>query len=477
MIKTKKNLSSEETTDSIELQQPDTSPEQLESATEKQEHDPDIDGGYVWIILFACVLFNFCTWGMNSGFAIYFANYLSQGTFKGADKMDYSYIGGMAFGVGIFFSPVITVLMGVLGFRSVLIIGNCLQFASLMLASWSTKLWQLYLTQGLMQSFGLAFISIPTITILPQFFKKKRVLAGGIGSAGSGLGGIVFNLAMQKVVDTKNVHWALRAQSIIAFGLTWIAIVLIKTKNSKHNIQFKLFDFGVIKTAPFWLLIFFIITCIFGYVIVLYTLANFTTSLGYTEREGSYVSATIQIGSCVGRPLMGLLSDKYGGATVASVGYFIAGIFCLAMWIPARNLATVIIFALIMGAIMGAIYGMIAPVVARLFGILKMNVVFSQIWSFMGVAGLFSPVIGVKLTKGSGVGIDPTRYVNCSIFTGVCFIVCSATLLIIRGYVNARDRMMEKEGHTDSDLADYTGVTVPFGSVFPLCLAKSHEKI
>ena len=29
----------------------------------------------------------------------------------------------------------------------------------------------------------------------------------------------------------------------------------------------------------------------------------------------------------VGRPLMGLLSDKYGGATVASVGYFIAGIF------------------------------------------------------------------------------------------------------------------------------------------------------
>ena len=96
---------------------------------------------------------------------------------------------------------------------------------------------------------------------------------------------------------------------------------------------------------------------------------------------------------------------------------------------------------------------------------------------FYGVAGLFSPVIGVKLTKGSGVGIDPTRYVNCSIFTGVCFIVCSATLLIIRGYVNARDRMMEKEGHTDSDLADYTGVTVPFGSVFPLCLAKSHEKI
>ena len=67
--------------------------------------------------------------------------------------------------------------------------------------------------------------------------------------------------------------------------------------------------------------------------------------------------------------------------------------------------------------------------------------------------------------KRQWCGIDPTRYVNCSILQE-CFIVCSATLLIIRGYVNARDRMMEKEGHTDSDLADYTGVTVPFGSVF-----------
>ncbi|EER32518.1 hypothetical protein CTRG_04189 [Candida tropicalis MYA-3404] len=439
--------------------------------------DPNIDGGYAWVICFACLLLNFNTWGGNSGFAIYFSAYLSENTFAGATKIDYAYIGGIAFGVGTVFSPVINVLLGKIGFRGVLIIGNCLQFTALMLASWSTKLWQLYLTQGLMQSFGLAFLFIPTITVLPQYFKKKRVLAGGIATAGSGFGGLVYNLAMQKVVDTKGVHWALRVQSIMEFGMVWISIALIKSKAKQHSIEFKIIDPKIFMTAPFWLLSFFMITCMFGYVIVLYTLANFTTSLGYSGEEGSYVSAMVQVGSAVGRPAVGYIADKYGGVTVSVVVYYVVGIFCLAMWIPTRNLASIIIFALISGSLMGSVYGMIAPAIARSFGIQKMNVVVSKIFIVMAISGLFSPVIGVALTKGEAVGVDPTRYVYCSVFTGVSFIVCATTLLILRGYIKARDHLMEKDGHTDSDLADYTGVTVPFTSVFANMFAKSKEKV
>ncbi|EDK45089.1 hypothetical protein LELG_03268 [Lodderomyces elongisporus NRRL YB-4239] len=440
------------------------------------EEDPDIDKGYAWVVCGACVLFNFCTWGMNSGFAIYFANYLTNGTFEGATKMDYSYIGGMAFGVGVVFSPLITVIQGYIGFKNTLIIGNCLQFTALMLASWSRKLWQLYCTQGLMQSFGLAFFSIPAITVLPQWFKKKRVLAMGLSSAGSGLGGIVFNLGMQKVVDTKGVFWALRVQSIIGFGLTWIAIFLAKSKAAKHNIQFDFFNFSSCKTAGYWLVMLFVITCIFGYVIVLYTLANFTTSLGYSERQGSIVSAMVQVGSLFGRPIVGYLSDRYGAATLGSIVYYISGIFCLAMWIPARNYATVIIFALIMGSIMGSIYAIFAPLIARIFGLQKMSIIFGQIWAIVGVAGLFSPVIGVKLTKGSGAEVNPSSYRDCSIFTGIMFLACATFMLIIRGYIKARDRILVEKGDEVTDMRDAESITVPVGDVLKLVFARSNEK-
>ncbi|MDC6271400.1 MCT family MFS transporter [Acetobacter pasteurianus] len=454
-----------------------TNPEDVFSPpAQLHEEDPDIDKGYAWVVCGACVLFNFCTWGMNSGFAIYFANYLTNGTFEGATKMDYSYIGGMAFGVGVVFSPLITVIQGYIGFKNTLIIGNCLQFTALMLASWSRKLWQLYCTQGLMQSFGLAFLSIPAITVLPQWFKKKRVLAMGLSSAGSGLGGIVFNLGMQKVVDTKGVFWALRVQSIIGFGLTWIAIFLAKSKAAKHNIQFDFFNFSSCKTAGYWLVMLFVITCIFGYVIVLYTLANFTTSLGYSERQGSIVSAMVQVGSLFGRPVVGYLSDRYGAATLGSIVYYISGIFCLAMWIPARNYATVIIFALIMGSIMGSIYAIFAPLIARIFGLQKMSIIFGQIWAIVGVAGLFSPVIGVKLTKGSGAEVNPSSYRDCSIFTGIMFLACATFMLIIRGYIKARDRILVEKGDEVTDMRDAESITVPVGDVLQLVFARSNEK-
>ncbi|CAI5757307.1 unnamed protein product [Candida verbasci] len=430
------------------------SDQDLENSLDEKliENDPDIDGGYAWVIVIAIILYNFSTWGGNSGFAIYLSTYLENNRFENADKMDYAYIGGIAFGVGVLFSPFITVLIGLIGFKNVLIIGNCLQFTALMLASFATKLWQLYLTQGLMNSFGLAFISIPAITLLPQYFKKKRVLAMGLGTAGSGLGGIVYNLAMNKLVEVRSVSWALRAQSIMQFGMVWIAILITKSKTENYNIEFKLYDAKIMKSLLFWLIIFFTITCSFGYVILLYQLANFTVSLGYSEYQGSIVSAMVQVGSCFGRPPVGYLSDRFGSATVGSIIYIIVGIFALAMWIPARNYATVIIFALIQGALMGSLYVIIAPLIARCFGINKMNMIFAYTWFFLGLSGIFSPVIGLKLTTGSASGYDPTRYVDPAIFSGVVFLASGVSLLLIKGHLTARDyELNAKETLLDTD--------------------------
>ncbi|KAI5960120.1 uncharacterized protein KGF55_004843 [Candida pseudojiufengensis] len=440
------------------------------------ENDPDIDGGYAWVILAAGVMFNFCTWGMNSGFAIYFAHYIENDTFEGATKIDYAYIGGIAFGVGLFFSPLVIYMRGIVGYLPILILGNILQFTSLMLASWSKKLWQLYLTQGLMQSFGLAFLSLIATPIIGEWFKKKRVFANGAAAAGSGLGGIVFNLGMQKVVETRDVHWALRAQAIIGFGITWIAILLVRSKASTHKLEFNLFEFSVFKFAGVYYIICFVLCCIFGYVILLYTLANWVQTLGYSSYQASIVSAMVQVGSLFGRPCVGLLSDKFGGATVASIAYIVAGIFCLAMWIPARNYATAVIFALIEGALMGSVYAVIAPVIARTFGLAKMNVVFAQVWVLMGTAGIFSPVIGAKLVKGSAASIDPTAYQNCAIFAGIMYLAAGGFLLLLRGYLKARDHIFEKDGLTDSDYQDYTSVRVPVIDVFTNIFAKSKEK-
>jgi len=393
------------------------------------------DGGYGWLIVFACFLLNFTAWGANSGFAIYLSYYLNNDTFAGADKYDYALIGGLTFGVGLVFAPAINYIQGRIGMRPTIILGNCFQFAALMMASFAKRLWQLYLTQGLLQSFGLAFIYLPTMTILPQWFKYKRSLASSIAAAGSGCGGLVFNLGMQKVLEAKSVFWALRVQSILCFCLTWISIFLLRSRIESKN---SLYDSEIMRSVGFWVFCLYYIFCMLGYVIVLYGMANFTTSLGYTPYQGSIASAMVQVGNLVGRPIVGQLSDKFGVMNITICAYVLCGVFSIAMWIPARNFATVIVLCLILGSMMGSVFGSTPPILARLVGLRNVGVGVCMSWPFLGLAGLASPVIGIALKSGNHGFVDPDQYVNSSVFAGVAFFCCSASLLILRGYLIAR---------------------------------------
>ncbi|CAK7893762.1 probable transporter Mch2p [[Candida] anglica] len=439
-----------------------------ESETEKNvqsepEQDPDMDGGYGWVIVFAAFLLTFCTWGLNSAYAVYFAYYVNSDYFAGATQFDYSAIGGISVGVGMAFAPLVNYLQGIIGARQVMLLGNCFQLAAAILASFSVNIWQLYLTQGVLQSFGLALISLPAMTLVSQWFVKRRVLANSLAMTGSGVGGIVFNLGLQKIIEVKNVHWALRAQGIISAVLVLFAILLVKSKSLKNKVEFTLIDLQVVSCAAFWLLMFYLITCMFGFVIVLYSLADFTTSLGYTNNQGSIVAAMVQVGFCIGRPLTGVLADYAGPYTVTTVAYFVSAIITLGMWIPTKNYATAIALGLLEGVFMGTVFPTCAAMVSRLVGMAKLNISFCMLWIFVGLSALFSQLIASALTSGTGT----TRYKHTAIFAGVSFLVSAIFSLLLRGYIISRDQIIAQKQDQDLHMIQ---IRVPPLSVFRNCL-------
>ena len=182
-------------------------------------------GGLFFLLLFCTT---FLLGGANSGYAIYLAHYLDN-TFAGGSKLDYASIGGLAFSCGLFFAPVITWLYHIFSIQFIIGLGILFQGAALLLAAFSVTLWEIYLTQGVLIGFGLAFIFIPSVTLIPLWFRNKRSLASGMPTAGSGLGGIVFNLGMQSILQKRGVKWALIAQCIICTSLSTIALMLTRT--------------------------------------------------------------------------------------------------------------------------------------------------------------------------------------------------------------------------------------------------------
>lgn len=426
------------------------------------------DGGYGWLIVVACFLINFNTWGANSGFAIYLSHYLNHNTFPGGDKYDYALVGGLTFGVGLLFSPFIIYLQGKLGVHTTVIMGNCFQFSALMLASFSKKLWQLYLTQGVLQAFGLAFVSLPTFPILAQWFKKKRGLASSIGAAGSGCGGLLYNLGMQRVLEAKSVFWALRVQSIICFVLLWISIALLRTR---VKIKYAMFDVAIAKSAGFYFVILFYAFCMFGYVVVLYDMASVTTSMGYSAYQGSISSAMVQVGSVLGRPLVGAFVDRFGAITVTSCAYLLCGILTLGMWIPANNYATILAYCVMMGGLMGLVFGSTPPILGMLFGLHRINVGLGMSWIVLALAGIGSPVISLALREGDGSAVSRGQYNHSALFSGLSFIAASATLLLMRGYVAVRHEMMKDK----NDDHDHLLIRVPFWAPLKYCVSKTQH--
>ncbi|KAK6464454.1 monocarboxylate transporter [Scheffersomyces coipomensis] len=448
---------------------PDDEEAQLGSEEEEEDiievKDPapvlPMNSGYSWVVLTCAFFINFCAWGNNSAFAVYFAYYSSHNDtlYKGATGVDFAAIGGITFGVGLLFAPLINFITGKIGSRGALSIGNVIQFVALFLTSFDShnQLWQLYLTQGLLQSFGLAFLGIPCFTILPQWFNNKPIgekyiisdrmltLSQGLASAGSGAGGILFNLGMQKVLQVYDVRWALRVQSFISIFVVSLSIFFLRVrKNPNVKIAFTFFNKDVFFFPGFWGGVLYLVFAMFGYVVLLYSLADWTLSLGYSEYQGSIVAALISLGIMIGRPIVGLLSDRFGAISTAAYSYLICAILSLAMWIPARNYATAIALGILTGAVSGTVFPTVATITLNIvnFRFSKFNVTFYMEWVFLGAAAIVSPVIGIALKKSE---LGPTQYAHCSIFVGISFICIFIELMILRGFIISTREIATKE--------------------------------
>ncbi|AOA61814.1 Putative monocarboxylate permeases [Komagataella phaffii CBS 7435] len=434
----------------------------VESVSKDNPHQVP-DGGYGWFVVIGCFLFNLSTWGANSGYAIYLAHYLADDTFHGASKIDYAIIGGLSFASGTVLAPLINYLVGVTNLTFVLVLGWIIQFIAVMLASWATKLWQLFLTQGVLFGIGMALVALSNVNVLPQWFKRKRNLAGGIAAAGSG-GGVIFNVGMQDVMNKHGYQWALRAQAIICASLSFVGICLVRSRNKHIKPVYRVSDKQVWSCFGTYMLILWTMTTMLGYVTLMYNLADFTRSLGYSASQGSVVSAMVAVGACAFRPLTGLVGDRLGPVSATILIHTFVFTLVFAMWIPTRNYATAVAFALMVGATMGTVWVVMAGIATRVFGLKKVGVGLAALWIAIGVSGFCSPIIGISLKSDppNGAETDPTQYVNPAIFVGFMYFASVLSLIILRAWLITRDEIsVEVHGGHFEDSADDLLLRVP----------------
>ncbi|KAI9801958.1 MAG: hypothetical protein M1825_003013 [Sarcosagium campestre] len=253
-------------------------------------------------------------------------------------------------------APLVTFLARKLGTRLPMFVGVFALSGGFVAASFASKAWHLYLSQGVLVGIGVGLIYIPSIAILSQWFSSRRSLANGITSAGSGIGGIIFSSITGSMIEKASLAWSLRVTGIIAFVMALTAVLFTKDRNKIIQPAQHPFDTELLSRRNVWLLLMWAFVSMLGYITLLYSLPDFALSIGLSRAHATDAIIVLNLGTAVGRPFIGALSDHYGRIRVAGLLTLACGIACFAIWLPASSFAVTILFALISGAILGVFW-------------------------------------------------------------------------------------------------------------------------
>jgi hypothetical protein len=235
-------------------------------------------------------------------------------------------------------------------------VGMLLQCAGFISASFATRIWQLHISQGILIGCGIGFLYIPALPILSQWFVQKRSLANGISAAGSGVGGAAFTWGTEAIIQRWSICWALRITGCIVLGAHVIAITVIRDRNHSIKPTQLGFDTTLLRQRGVILLLAWAFISMFGYVVLLFSLSDFALSIGLSRAQATDIIGLLNVGTAVGRPIIGIASDRWSRIDTAGALTLLCGLSCFAFWLPATYYGLTVFFAILCGAILGVFW-------------------------------------------------------------------------------------------------------------------------
>ncbi|KAK9350179.1 major facilitator superfamily domain-containing protein [Lipomyces doorenjongii] len=397
-------------------------------AQDDEKETPPPDGGYGWLCVAACFTVNCFSWGIVASYGIYLSHYLSNQVYPEASSFDYAFVGGFNFSMAMLAAPFVTILTREYGIRLAMIAGVIMESGGFVAASFSKRIWQLYLTQGLLVGLGVGFVYIPSIAVLSQWFDKKRSLANGVSAAGSGIGGAVFSWATEAMINQIGLHWALRVTGIIIFFAILTAALVIRDRNQHIRPPQRALDIKLLRRYDVLLLLSWAFVSMLGYITVLFSLSDFALSIGLSHAQATNIVGFLNVGTAVGRPIIGIWSDRYSRIDVAGLLTLLCGLCCFTFWLPATSYGLTVFFALIIGAILGVFWLTIGPLCVEVAGLKELQSLLSLSWISIILPTTFSEVIGLQLRRSG----SSREYLFPQIFAGLSYMVASVFLFELR---------------------------------------------
>ncbi|OKL64276.1 hypothetical protein UA08_00235 [Talaromyces atroroseus] len=389
------------------------------------------EGGLkAWSAVAACWCVMFNTFGYINAFGIYQA-YYKQTFLSNESDSNISWIGSLQvffmFAGGLVAGP----LMDRYGPKIILIPCSTLFVLSVMLTSLCREYYQFMLAQGVLGGLMNGLSYTPAVTAVNQYFFKRRPLAMGIASSGSSLAGIIFPIALNRMLNQSSLGfgWSVRVVGFIILAMSVIACITISSP-APHRKSGTLFLPKAWKNKSYATQNIGIFIIMWGAFVPFFYIPGYAISIGIGVDLSNYLIAILNAGSLFGRLLGGALSNKVGRSNMLVISSTVCGVLLLS-WLAIKSHGGMIVFSLLFGFYSGMFIGLFPAQIAMTAPQPNMiGCYVGMAMGFFGIAGLTGTPITGAMVNNYG------SYTASIIFAGVVCLVGSALLILARYFAS-----------------------------------------
>ncbi|KAJ5624775.1 hypothetical protein N7510_001084 [Penicillium lagena] len=414
-----------------------------------------------WLVIFGAFTSLFCTVGFLNSFGI-FEEYYATVQLAHKSSSTIAWIGA----ISIFFLFAISVASGAMldifgpgksrGCQIMLYIGAIGTVFAVMMTSLCKEFYQFLLAQGILLGISMALVTWPMLALVGQYIKRKRAAAMGIVIAGSSLGGVVWPIAIDKLLHNPRIGfpWTMRIVGFIMLPClllscisarppakpesncmeqgTGLGSVEPKTEEKGPKPDHKAEALKLFKQRPLQLLCLAMFITYFGMFSPFFYTTSYAVHRGFSQSLSFYTVSIMNGASFFGRILPGILADKYGKFNCCIVASLSSGIVALC-WTQVSSVAGLVIWSAAYGFSSGAILSLQQACAAQ---IATPDTIGLAIGSVVGSTAL-SAMAGVPI---SGALAGKYSYLSLSLYSGVSLILGGVLLIASRLAQNRRLR-------------------------------------
>ncbi|KAJ5106276.1 hypothetical protein N7456_002951 [Penicillium angulare] len=400
-----------------------------DSPAVKPQDELTFDTGLrAWLQVLGSFFLFFNSWGVINTWGAY-QTYYESNLLSGTSSSTIAWIGSLQSFLLMLIGVVTGPLFDAGYFREMIIFANFMLPFGLMMTSLATEYWQLILAQGICVGLGAGCLFVPSVAILPQYFREKRGFANGLAASGSSIGGVVYPIMFDQLQKQVGFAWATRTIGFLCFGTIFISLSCMRLRIPPKEKR-KLYQLSAFKEPGYCLFTAAMFFGFLGFYNFLFYVQSFAIDTGIVDANlGFYLLSMLNAASTFGRIGPNFIADHTGPLNMLTPAVTITSILAF-VWISVHTVPGIIVLAVFYGFFSGGFVSMPPVVMAYMTpDVRDLGTRLGQVFATTSIALLIGTPIGGAILSKTG------SYLGVQLFTGCCLIasaVLFASLRVVR---------------------------------------------